>query len=81
MLNKDIIENYYKWILYCAFSNKMYCNTCMEFSVDLSNASVYGEVVTIKNICIKFQMHENTATHKTARESYLYKSFCFFLRD
>lgn len=69
MTNGDIVER--RWISYCAFTNKIYCSTCMAFSVDLSNAFVNGVVVNIKNIYLKVQKHENSAIHKTACESYL----------
>jgi len=32
MTNEDIVER--RWISYCAFTNKIYCSTCMAFSVD-----------------------------------------------
>jgi len=55
MTNGDIVER--RWISYCAFTNKIYCSTCMAFSVDLSNAFVNGVVVNIKNIYLKVQKH------------------------
>jgi hypothetical protein len=44
----------------------------MVFSVVLSNALVYGVIVTVKNIYIKVQKHDNSEIHKRAYESYLY---------
>jgi len=56
MENNDIVET--KWISYRAFTNKIYCSTCVAFSVDLSNAVVNGVVVNIKNIYIKVKKHK-----------------------